>query len=232
MVEEKSGEESGKALLKKDTSKKIKYFLSKRVIKDNDVYYLLKDFLREYTGVDYHFTHQEIITELKNVYVPAGIRKDFFDLIDEVFSFEYIKKDYSDKELRGFLERFEKYLDELIVIHKREIPRSEKFRAFIENIFLRKNKKELKKELVDEEEPVELMSVEEKLPVIEGKNKFEIQFKTVMEQMYYSLDNDDAETAKNHYYELINLYNTLSSKDKQVYYEKLNFAYKDLTSNF
>ncbi|MBU1850776.1 MAG: hypothetical protein KKH40_08665, partial [Nanoarchaeota archaeon] len=67
MEEEKRGAEAdSKLFLKNKFLQKIDYLLVKRMIHNEEVYYLFKDFLREYANVSYEFTHQEIISELKN----------------------------------------------------------------------------------------------------------------------------------------------------------------------
>ena len=78
MEEGKVGENDSKIVLRKNTMRDINYLLSKNWFTEQDVYSLVKSFLKGYLNINYEFTKDELLEEMKNVYVPYTIRNDFF----------------------------------------------------------------------------------------------------------------------------------------------------------
>ncbi|MBU1202260.1 MAG: hypothetical protein KKA51_07180 [Nanoarchaeota archaeon] len=235
MEEGKSGENESKLVLRKSTLRDINYLLSKSWVTEQEVYNLVKNFLKGYLNINYEFTKDELFEELKNVYLPYTIRADFFKFIDLVFMFEYSNVKYSDKELKILIEEFKNYLDYLIVPNFVEKSMTGTFffksirgklTNYLKSILKsqgRKEKSVLKDTKKQESKPTNLSVLD---PVYESH----IDINTLLEKIYSSINNGDFDSAKILYKQAMDKYQLLSPDEKAKYYENLSSVYNSLTA--
>ncbi|MBC8500806.1 MAG: hypothetical protein ISS25_02005 [Nanoarchaeota archaeon] len=228
MVEGKIGEIQAKATLRRDVLRDINYLSTKGLISDNEVYYLIKNFLRNYLRLDYEFTKDELFEELKNVYLPYNIRSDFFKFIEKVFMFEYSQVSYSDEDLKTFLNEFKSYIDYLLVSTQERSKRvgSVVFKRWKDrtlDYFRKFRKHDVKKDDLQEKE-VPHLSLEVMSPVMANH----VEINSLLEKIYYSLYNSDLTSATDLYQKVVSLYNTLPPEEKASYYEVLNSVYDSI----
>jgi|FLOH01.1.fsa_nt_gi hypothetical protein len=233
MEEGKIGEVDVKQSLRKNILRDLNYLLSKGLISEREVYYLIKNFLKNYLKLDYEFTKEELIGELKNIYLPYKIRSDFLNFIDRVFVFEYAHAGYNDEELRSFLLEFKSYIDYLLVPSKTVASGQrllQKIRSKIVT-YLSSEKKDanvIEKEILQEN----IFKKEEReatsLMVQNNVLSQHIDINSIIEKIYNSIDHGDQNSALLLYNELMIKYESLTSNEKASYYELLEELYLKL----
>jgi hypothetical protein len=214
MVEKKRGDDASsntqnKLILKKAANKKIEHLRSKAYISEKEVYDLVRSFFKKHLTIDYEFTHEELMNELKKVYLSPDLQEKVKDLFEDVSKIEHTSKTFTREELEEILKDFEQVVDGLIVSHyQQDKSFFKKIKDSIHKFFSRKHKKIL-------ESGDEVLSEDERSVV----------------KMNMLLDNSkrwselDLEKAKEAYQELIDLYNSLDVKKKKAYYEPVQALY-------
>ncbi len=96
------------------TKKKIQYLISKRTIRDIDVYSVIKEFFKEYLQVDYEFTFEELHEELKKIYVQKSVKDKLLAMIQKFQSIEYQDDEIPQEVLQEVLSDFSSILNDLI----------------------------------------------------------------------------------------------------------------------
>lgn len=231
MEKGKSGEPGARVALRKNIFRDTNYLLSKGLITNNEVYYLVKNFLKNYLNLDYEFTKDELLEELKNIYLPYSIRADFFRFVDTIFLFEYSEVSYSDEELRVFLKEFQGYMDYLLVPTKEPAVKKGFFSSLKSKLagYVYRSDKEKKGEKEEEKEPESFIEKEEfPVEVIDPVRAAHVDINSLIEKIYYSINNDDIESSSVIYKEAISLYNDLTPEEKVDYYETLNAAFESI----
>ncbi|MBU1976120.1 MAG: hypothetical protein KKG59_06990 [Nanoarchaeota archaeon] len=109
---EKRGE--NRLLLKEIFLKRTNYLLSKQILKEKEVYNIVRDFFKEYYNVDYEFTQNELMDELKKIYFEPETRKKVEQLLEKAFKIQYSDKPLEIEELKSILKQFSKLLDTII----------------------------------------------------------------------------------------------------------------------
>ncbi|MFH1915839.1 MAG: hypothetical protein ABIJ21_01110 [Nanoarchaeota archaeon] len=116
-MEKKRGVErkdSEKELFKDIYLKRCEYLLKRRLLKEQEIYNLVRDFFKELLDIEYEFTEQELIEELKSVYMEESTQKRLHRLIKDVFRIQYEEKSLSDEELKKVIGEFQKSIDILV----------------------------------------------------------------------------------------------------------------------
>lgn len=119
-MEKKRGEEFvrrdvEKRLFKDIFLKRCEYLHSKRVLKEQEVYTLVKDFFKEFLDLDYEFTEQELSNELKRVYLDEQTHSRVNALLMSVFRIQYTDVGLSEEELRKILKDFERIVNSMVM---------------------------------------------------------------------------------------------------------------------
>ncbi|MBC8494723.1 hypothetical protein H8D36_01055 [archaeon] len=220
MGEGEVGEIQSKVVIRRNILRDVKYLMSKGLISEEEVYYLVKGFLKNYLKLNYEFTKDELFEELKNIYLPYNIRTDFFKFIDHIFLFEYSHAHYSDEELKSFLNEFRSYVDYLLTPshEKKETGAKILLRKWSKRFFA---KKLVVKEVVKEKTPLSLQSL---TPVMANH----IELNSLIEKVYYSLYNSDIDGASSLYKQAMTIYEGLSSEEKVIYYEPIITVYESI----
>ena len=219
MVEQKRGEDASsntqnKLILKKAANKKINHLRSKAYISEKEVYDLVRSFFKKHLTIDYEFTHEELMNELKKVYLSPDLQEKVRNLFDDISKIEHTSKSFTREELEEILKDFEGVVEELIVSHYQQ-DRSffKKIKDWLHKTFSKKHKK-----LLDTYETV----------LVENER--------TLVKMNMLLDNAkrwseiDLGKAKEAYQELMEIYNTLDMKKKKAYYEPVQALYRIITN--
>jgi hypothetical protein len=218
MVEKKRGDEASsttnKLILKKAAYKKVDRIMSKAFISEREVYDLIRSFFKKHLTIDYEFTHEELMKELKKVYLSPELQEKVRHLFEDVSEIEHTSKTYTREELERILEDFRLVVDGLIVSHyQQERSFFKKLKDNIHKMFSRKHKK-----LLEQDDSV--LSESERVIV----------------KMNMLLDNarrlsdSNLEKAMEAYQELISIYDTLGDAKKKVYYKPVQELYNMLNS--
>lgn len=226
MGEEKRGENVEKAILRNNVLRDVNYLLSKGFITNEEVYFFIKKFLKKYLELDYEFTQEELFEELRNIYLPYDVKDDFLEFIDKIFIYEYSDLKYSDKELRVFLEEFKTYIDYLL-----SPPKSKNKIGGV--IFLRKWRNKAldilhKINIIPKHIAEKNKSPVHDLELMDNIKSSHITLNKLIEEVYYSLDNGDVDSAINTYKKVIGEYNHLEPVEKDDYYETIVSTYNSI----
>jgi hypothetical protein len=216
MVEKKRGDEgsftANKLILKKAANKKIEHIMSKAFISEKEVYDLVRSFFKKHLIIDYEFTHEELMKELKKIYLSPELQVKIKRLFEDVSRIEHTSKPFTREELEKILKDFGEVVDGLIVSHyQQEKSFFRRLKDSIHNIFSTKHKKLL--------EPDESVLSERERAVV---------------KMNMLLDNakrwsdTNVEKAKEAYNELINLYETLDESKKKAYYPHIQDLFNSI----
>lgn len=214
MAEQKRGEDASlntqnKLILKKAATKKIEHLKSKAYISEKEVYDLVRSFFKKHLTIDYEFTHEELMNELKKVYLTPELQEKVRNLFEDISNIEHTSKTFTREELEKILKDFQGVVDGLIVSHYQQNKSPfKKIKDWIHKAFSKKHKKVLEAEegvLVENERSVVKMN----MLLDNAKRWVEL----------------DLEKAKDAYQELINLYETLDVKKRKAYYEPVQQLY-------
>lgn len=219
-MEEKRGEESSssiknKLILKRAVTKKIKQINSKAFISDKEVYELIRSFFKKHLDVDYEFTHQELMKELRRIYLTPELQQKVDALFKKISEVEHSNKTFTREELENLLSDFNHLVDQLIVSHyKKNKSGGKKFKDWIHHLFSRKHK-----DMLDVDESV--LSENERIIV----------------KMNILLDNSkrwagrDTVKAKEIYKELMHLYESLDENRQKVYFKPIQELFQIIRSS-
>jgi hypothetical protein len=219
MVEKKRGDDTSsntqkKLILKKAANKKIEHLRSKAYISEKEVYDLVRSFFKKHLTIDYEFTHEELMNELKKIYLSPDLQEKVKGLFEDVSKIEHTSKTFTREELEEILKDFELVVDGLIVSHYQQ---KKSFFTKIKDSFHKAFSKKHKKLLESDEEAL-------------------LENERTVVKMNMLLDNSkrwsdmDLDRAKEAYQELIELYNSLDAKKKKAYYEPVQALYGIITN--
>jgi hypothetical protein len=117
-MEEKRGvikiSKGNRRLLKDVTSKKINYLLSKPFIKEKETYNIIKEFFREYLQQDYEFTYEELIEELRKIYVERSLKNRLMNFLQKISVIEYKDEEIPQESLKQMLKEFDYLVKNLV----------------------------------------------------------------------------------------------------------------------
>jgi len=219
MAEQKRGEDASsstqnKLILKKAANRKIEHLRSKAYISDKEVYDLVRSFFKKHLIIDYEFTHEELMNELKKVYLSPELQEKVRSLFDDISKIEHTSKDFTREELEEILKDFEGVVDGLIVSHyQRDKSFFRRIKDWIHKTFSRKHKKLLDTDVTALDENQRNM-VKMNMLLDNAKRWSEI----------------DLGKAKGAYQELMEIYNALDIKKKKAYYEPVQALYNIISS--
>lgn len=201
--EKPSSSNVNKLVLKKAVSKRIKQIQAKAFISEREVYDLVRSFFKKYLDIDYEFTREEILKELRKVYIPPDLQDRVKELFEHISEIEHTSKAFSREELEKILAEFKDLVNLLIVSHYQK-----------EKSFFKKLRDSLHKHFSKEHEKI-----------LEVDESVFSQTERIIVKMNMLLDNaqrwadKDVEKSKKAYKELIELYNSLDDDRKEAYYK-------------
>ena len=212
---EKRGEEASsssinKFILKKAVHKRISQIEAKAFISEREIYDFIRSFFKKYLEIDYEFTKEELVKELRRVYISPELQKRVIQLFHDVSTMEHSSRTFSRQELEHILSEFKKLVDELIVSHyQNEKSFFKKLGHSFSRIFSRKHN-----------------------TMLDSDEKILSENERVIVKMNMLLDNakrwsnSDVGKAKEAYTELMEIYDTLSESRKKAYFPPVNELYQ------
>ena len=152
---------SSKKLLAASINKKIDYYLSKTTFDELDLYYLVKDFFREFLELKYEFSLEELKKELDKVFLEKSNTDSILAFIDKIKTIEYETTTFEAETLTKMMKEFSLIVDTLT-----SYVATKKKKGFFSSLFGKKEK-----QVFDEKVP--LAPVIEKKSVKEEKQEVE-----------------------------------------------------------
>jgi hypothetical protein len=200
-----------KLVLKKAVEHKIRMISDKAFISEREVYDLIRGFFKKYINIDYEFTADELIKELKKIYIPPQNQEQVVRIMKTVSEMEHVSRSFSKEELTRLLEDFRVLVESLIVSHYEKHGLFGKVRDAIGG------------------------SVKDHKNVLDDASLLN-ENERVLVKMNVLLDNSrrwsesDLDSAKSAYKELITLYSSLDDEKKAIFFKPLQELYALLTA--
>lgn len=120
-MKERGGEkEVNHTLLKETILKNVAYLDSKSYLQEKEVYDLVKTFFKEYLGLNYEFTHEELEIELQNIFYDKKLEDEVLSFLRETAKIEYSDDELIAEDLKKLLKQFSKIVELLIKAKKKE----------------------------------------------------------------------------------------------------------------
>jgi len=207
-MEEKRGESdsiTNKLILKRAVDVKIKRILGKAFISEREIYDLVRDFFKKYLGVDYEFTADELLKELRRVYVTPELNLRIKLVLGKVAEIEHLSRSFSKPELEILLNDFKGIVDALIVFH------------YDKKSFFKKLRDALHRSVSEDHK-----NVFENDEAVLSENERAIVKMNVLLDNAKRWSDKDIEKAKQAYKELLEIYDQLDPERKKSYYEPVN----------
>lgn len=210
MVEKRGEAESSienKLVLKKAVDTKIKQVTAKAFISEREIYDLVRGFFKKYLDIDYEFTCDELVKELRRVYLSAEIQVKVKVLLDRISEIEHLSREFSKPELQQIIVDFKELVDLMIVSHYEKHSFFRRLGDWLAKPFSRQHK--------DVFDDASLLSENERLVV---------KMNMLLDDAKRISDTDLAK-AKELYKELVQVYDSLDPDRKQRYYKPVNELY-------
>jgi|GEM_PF-3751661 hypothetical protein len=224
----KAEETNPKKIIYESTKKKIDYVLSKSEIKEEEVYELVKGFFKEYLKLDYEFTNQELMEELKKVYLEKELLDQLEDFLKKMALIESFDNNFSPAELRKMLTRFDGMIKELIGPIEEQKKKS-LFGGMLESL---KNKKKAKKSQIEQKEEKlrEKVKEESKTGSAPSMSAASCQKKIreLLKLIKRKIRARQWDEAKKIYMDLLNVYENADKVTKHKYYDLIYNLYSKL----
>ena len=203
-----------KLVIKKAVSKRISRILEKAFISEREVYDLVRSFFKKYLGIDYEFTREELLKELRKVYIAPGLQERVKHLFNDISKIEHTSKAFPREELEEILVGFESVVDDLIVSHyDKETSFLKKLKDSIHHLFSRKHNTMLE---IDES-------------VLSENERLIVKMNMLLDDAK-RLSDRDVKKAKKTYHELLLMYNSLSEDRQAAYFKPVQELYNMIKS--
>ena len=237
MEDEHSLTKQSKHLLKEMTQKKAQFLLSKGHIVEQEVYDLVKGFFKEFLQAKYEFTADELIAELKKIYLETHVWKRLQPLLDKMSRIEYSDKKQSEEDLRDMVKEFILLLGIIITA---KLPKKISWHKRLAHIITRR-----KEEEIEELEDIRINTAQENEIYNEVEHEFakedkravqmeasagsDAEIEKLIKQINEHLGKSNKKEAARLYKKLNKKYGSLANEQKQVYYTILNELYEKIS---
>jgi hypothetical protein len=219
---EKRGEEASssasinanKLILKKAAHRRAEQIRSKAFISSKEVYDLVRSFFKKHLDIDYEFTHDELMKELRKVYLSPELHGKVNGLFRKVSEIEHSDKNFTREELEELLVEFKDIVDAMIVSHY------EQDKSFFKRL----------------KDSVHKMFSKEHRKILQPDDSVLSEHERVIVKMNMLLDNakrmldTNLEKSKKDYQELLAIYETLDEPKKKAYFGPINELYQMIQS--
>ena len=91
-MEREVSEVDRKLLLKKNYLDKIRYYLTRNPISQDELYFLVRKFFTEYLKLDYEFTYEELSQELNKVFIKPKVKEHIDMFLIRLSESEYLEE--------------------------------------------------------------------------------------------------------------------------------------------
>ena len=206
MVEKRGEQESvlaNKLVLKRAVEHKVRIISEKAFISEREVYDLVRSFFKKYLNVDYEFTSDELMREMKKVYLPAELQQRARMIIDRVSEMEHLSRTFSKEELTHILTEFRALVEALISSHYENKSFVGKVRDALHG------STQDSKGLLDE------------TTLLNENERIIVRMNMLLDNARRWADKDLA-AAKKAYQDLLVLYNALDDEKKNAYFKPVN----------
>jgi hypothetical protein len=192
------------------THQKISFAKRKKSLSEREVYLIAKEFFQDLLKLNYEFTHDELIEELRKTYLDKESFAKLESFILLLGQMEYSKKEFTQEELKVMLEEMKVIVDKLIHHHHKKKTIVEK----IITLLYPQRKKEFDFETSALEKLEEKIIKEEE--VIDKKIIKEME--TLIEK---ATTQPTRERAKEMYEDIKQLYDSLDKKEQKHIHPQL-----------
>ncbi len=213
MVEKRGEKESelvNKLILRNAVSHQVKVLSSKAFITEREVYDLVRGFFKKYINIDYEFTSDELIHELKKIYLPLQLQDQLSKILSQISEIEHLTRSFSRQELVSLLASFESLVVALIANHYEKQTLTTKLKHLFHKSVSTEHKDLFEKGAVTDESSIVKMNI-----LLDNARRW---------------SKNDMDSAKKAYKELMELYNTLDDDKKKAYFGPVNELYGILKS--
>ncbi|MBN2459027.1 hypothetical protein JXB28_01980 [Candidatus Woesearchaeota archaeon] len=216
---EKRGEESSstssasananKMILKKAAHRRAEQIKSKAFISPKEVYDLVRGFFKKHLDIDYEFTHDELMKELRKVYLSPELHGKVNGLFRDVSEIEHTNKEFTREELEQLLLEFKDIVDALIVSHyEQEKSLLKRMKHSFHKMFSKEHRKML--------QPDD--------SVLSEHERIIVKMNMLLDNAKRMLDTN-LDKSKKDYQELLTIYETLDEPKKKAYFSPINELY-------
>lgn len=222
-MSKKNAEEEQKKKSKQElhtlTHKKIEYISSKTNINQREVYKLIKEFFQELLGLNYEFSHEELIEELKKTFMTREQYEKVVIFLRKIGQIEFTKKEFTQEELKYILREMHTILDQLI--HKDE--RKQGFVQELKEFFFKQETplERLDKEVIHDEQEVER-------ELHNHHKKHELELQQLLKEIKVQMESGNNTSAAKKYSKALHHYDSLHEMQQEKYYEVLKKIYEIL----
>lgn len=215
---EKRGEEASssasananKLILKKAAHRRAEQIRSKAFISSKEVYDLVRSFFKKHLDIDYEFTHDELMKELRKVYLSPELHGQVNGLFKKVSEIEHSDKDFSREELEQLLVEFKDIVDAMIVSHyEQDKSFFKRLKDSIHKVFSKEHRKIL--------QPDD--------SVLSEHERVIVKMNMLLDNAKRMLDSN-LDKSKKDYSELLGIYETLDEPKKKAYFSPINELYQ------
>ena len=198
-----------KLVLKKAVDHRIATITAKAFISEREVYELVRGFFKKYLGIDYEFTSEELVYELKKVYVAPEFQERIRLLLDRISEMEHLSRAFEKEELQSVLADFKSLVDGLIGAH------------YENKGFFRKLGDSFKGSAQDHRKMLN------EATMLNENERIIVKMNMLLDNSR-RWANKDVAAAKQAYDELLHLYNALDDERKTAYFKPINELYSIL----
>ena len=196
---------ANKLVLKKAVEHKIRQVSEKAFVSEKEVYDLIRGFFKKYISIDYEFTSEELMREMRKIYLPGDLPQRVKALLDKIAEIEHLTRTFSKEELLKILEDFRGIVDAMITTHYEN-----------KSIFTK---------VMD---ALHLTSVKNVMPddvkLLNENERMVVKMNMLLDNGRRYADKDVA-AAKSSYEELMVLYNNLDPERKVAYFRPVSELY-------
>lgn len=193
----------------RQTKRRAGFLARKSFIQPHDVYRLAKEFFKAFLDKQIEFTSQELHEELHKVYLTPRVRDRVEAFVEKMSLMEYSESQLPQDEVKTLLNDLQSIIDDLVREHKEKIPWLTRFAHWL---FHKK--------------PTQSVSYLAEFPAIESNDPVSIDLNSLLEEIYYALENGKISRAHRKYSKLIDRYHQLGSHAQHEFYHKVHAAYQ------
>lgn len=210
-MQDKGGEDSEASLLKiqlrEETLLKIRALQEQGFLEDKDLYYLVKNFFKQYLNLSYEFTTAELKTELKKIYFTDADREKLDQLLDYISVVEFLSETSREKRAQEYLTTFQQVVETIIAPEPSNVIRSALNKITLKDW---------------------CMYALEKLRFHSPPNDEQSRIRILLTEIEQGLESKNFEIAGKNYQELVKIYDSLSEPEKARYYSRISSLYSIL----
>jgi hypothetical protein len=131
-------ERNAKKLLMEAIIKKIDYYSAKSTVLDLDLYYLVKDFFKEFLELKYEFSLDDLLNEIDKMYLDTKFKDKATDFVNKIKIIEYADNSFGEQAIKDLIREFSVLARELA---KTSEPEKKGFFKQLKKLFIKEAQK-------------------------------------------------------------------------------------------